>query len=77
MIRDIKWMDRALCREIGPTPFHPIKGGDPDPAKRVCDSCPVKRECLDYALAEFTGTDDTGVWGGTTEMQRRAMRRPA
>ena len=40
-------------------------------AMRVCEGCPVKQACLDYALE----VDASGVWGGTTRAQRRGMRR--
>jgi WhiB family redox-sensing transcriptional regulator len=41
------------------------------PAKTICAGCPVRTECLDYALA-----DDTlvGVWGGTSETERDHIR---
>jgi len=40
-------------------------------AKKICDSCPLKVKCLEYALknAEY------GIWGGTTEEQRQYIRR--
>jgi WhiB family redox-sensing transcriptional regulator len=41
-------------------------------AKAVCASCPVRVQCLDWALA--TG-QDAGIWGGTTEDDRRTLRR--
>jgi WhiB family redox-sensing transcriptional regulator len=40
-------------------------------AKAVCAMCPVRPECLTWALA--TG-QDAGVWGGTSEEERRVMR---
>ena len=43
-------------------------------AREVCDTCPVKQECLDYAL---THHERFGVWGGLTERERRRMRRVA
>jgi WhiB family transcriptional regulator, redox-sensing transcriptional regulator len=41
-------------------------------AKSVCARCPVSGECLRFALA--TG-QEYGVWGGTSEEERRQMRR--
>lgn len=78
------WMDDAAC--IGadqglffPSPLNrgrPPKGeGPPDPtrpARRVCVSCPVRDDCLEYALANNI---DHGVWGGESERSRRRMRR--
>lgn len=40
-------------------------------AKKLCDQCPVKAQCLAYALAN---EEEFGMWGGTTPRQRQAMR---
>ncbi|GHH94105.1 WhiB family transcriptional regulator [Streptomyces capillispiralis] len=74
------WSERANCREADPDLFFPI--GDRGPtlvqierAKAVCHDCPVLERCLDWALR--SGPLE-GIWGGTTEGERRAlMRRPA
>ena len=39
-------------------------------AKRVCQRCDVRLDCLDYAMAN----DELGVWGGMSERDRRRMR---
>jgi WhiB family redox-sensing transcriptional regulator len=41
-----------------------------DAAKRVCAACPVRQECLDYALRV---REQYGIWGGLTEVERRAL----
>jgi WhiB family redox-sensing transcriptional regulator len=41
-------------------------------AKDVCCECPVKVDCLDFAMET---NQDTGIWGGTSEEERRQMRR--
>lgn len=41
--------------------------------KAVCAGCPVRDECLSWGLAH----DELGVWGGTTDDDRQAMRRAA
>lgn len=41
-------------------------------AKEVCGECPVKVDCLDYALET---NQDSGIWGGTSEEERRTLRR--
>jgi hypothetical protein len=51
---------------------HTIAATPVEAAKAVCATCPVSAECLQWALA--TG-QDSGVWGGTSEEERRAMRR--
>jgi WhiB family transcriptional regulator, redox-sensing transcriptional regulator len=42
-------------------------------AKRICDLCPVREECLDTALD--LGPDVYGVWGGTTRAERERLKR--
>lgn len=64
------WMSWAVCQEVDPEAFFPEKGGSPRDAKRICAGCPVRGECLDYALEHGL----IGVWGGTTETERREMR---
>jgi WhiB family redox-sensing transcriptional regulator len=41
-------------------------------AKEVCAQCPVHRDCLEYALET---NQDSGIWGGTSEEERRVLRR--
>ncbi len=43
-------------------------------AKQICAGCPVKAECLEYALNN-PHASKIGIWGGTTEKERRALRR--
>jgi WhiB family redox-sensing transcriptional regulator len=66
------WQKHALCRGAGTDAF--IRGPKDayEAAKRVCAVCQVQRECLEYALAD---RDLTGCWGGTTDAERREMRR--
>jgi WhiB family redox-sensing transcriptional regulator len=39
-------------------------------AKRICGDCPVRRECLDYAMRV---REPFGIWGGLNETERRAF----
>ena len=71
------WRHHALCREQDPELFFPIGTTGPaasqvDEAKAVCGRCPVVEPCLIWALE--TG-QDAGVWGGTSEDERRALKR--
>ena len=66
------WMLRARCREFAPGEFFPSDGVGVDKARRVCADCPVKAECLEYAL---TYRIDHGVWGGCSERERRRILR--
>lgn len=65
------WLDQAACRGLDPALFHPQRGEPTEPAKRVCASCPVRQECLDWALE---ANEKHGVWGGMSERQRRQLR---
>jgi len=71
------WRDQALCLYVDPELFFPV--GDKGPArtqaeqaKRVCTECPVRVECLDWALQNGI---DNGIWGGQDEVERRTLRR--
>ena len=66
------WKDRALCAETDPEAFFPEKGGSTREAKKVCVSCEVRAECLDFAL----GNDERfGIWGGLSERERRRLKK--
>lgn len=65
------WRDLAACKSADPNLFFPERGQDVGPAKRICRDCPVREECLDFALSKRI---KEGVWGGTSERQRRTMR---
>lgn len=71
------WRQRAACRDSDPHLFFPIGDSGPaaahaEAAKAVCRQCPVRVDCLEYAL---TSNQDAGVWGGATEEERRKLRR--
>ena len=64
------WRDHAACRGIDPEIFYPVSDEEADPAKSICDHCPVRTPCLEHAL---TSRERDGVWGGATERERRRM----
>jgi WhiB family redox-sensing transcriptional regulator len=69
---ELSWQERALCAQTDPEAFFPEKGGSTREAKRVCLSCEVRGECLEYAL----GHDERfGIWGGLSERERRRLKR--
>jgi WhiB family redox-sensing transcriptional regulator len=71
----LKWQDDALCAQVSQEMFFPEKGSSVNAAKKICASCDVRQQCLEYALAMERNPD--GVWGGTTLMERRRMRTAA
>lgn len=71
------WRDRAACLDTDPELFFPVGVTgraleQTHEAKQVCAGCPVRAQCLGWALD--TG-QDVGVWGGLSEDERRAQRR--
>ncbi|SEE98401.1 WhiB family transcriptional regulator [Ruania alba] len=70
----LSWQERALCAQTDPEAFFPEKGGSTREAKRVCVSCDVRAECLEYALAH---DERFGIWGGLSERERRKLKRRA
>ena len=74
---DPTWRDQALCRDTDPELFFPVGTTGTaltqiERAKHVCSECTVRVDCLDFAL---TTNQDSGVWGGLTEEERRVIRR--
>jgi WhiB family redox-sensing transcriptional regulator len=71
-----RWVFSGACLDADPDLFFPVGSLGPGvhqiaEAKAICGRCLVTTDCLSYALA--TG-QDAGVWGGTTEQERRALR---
>lgn len=71
------WRADAACRDEDPELFFPL--GDTGPAllqiedaKAVCRSCIVVSDCLTWALESG---QDSGIWGGMSETERRSLRR--
>ncbi len=71
---ELSWQDQALCAQTDPEAFFPEKGGSTREAKRVCGSCEVRSECLEYALAN---DERFGIWGGMSERERRRLKKRA
>jgi len=68
------WQERALCAQTDPEAFFPEKGGSTREAKRICSTCDVRSECLEYALEH---DERFGIWGGLSERERRRVKRRA
>lgn len=66
------WVDGALCAQVDVGDiWFPERGESNRAAMRICGLCPVQDSCLEHALAH---DERWGVWGGTSEQQRRRMR---
>ncbi|WP_170220999.1 MULTISPECIES: WhiB family transcriptional regulator [Amycolatopsis] len=68
------WQERALCAQTDPEAFFPEKGGSTREAKRICQGCEVRDDCLEYALAH---DERFGIWGGLSERERRKLKKRA
>ena len=64
----------ALCAQTDPEAFFPEKGGSTRDAKRICTTCDVRDQCLEYALQN---DERFGIWGGLSERERRKLKRRA
>jgi WhiB family redox-sensing transcriptional regulator len=73
-VEELGWQERALCAQTDPEAFFPEKGGSTREAKRVCLTCDVRGDCLDYALEH---DERFGIWGGLSERERRKLKKSA
>jgi len=69
---DMDWLDRGACRGMSVDLMFPSEKTGSAAAKRVCASCSEREPCLTYALGHG---DLEGVWGGTSEAERRKLLR--
>ncbi|CAM3371919.1 WhiB family transcriptional regulator [Nocardioides sp. Bht2] len=68
------WQERALCAQTDPEAFFPEKGGSTREAKKVCQTCEVRQDCLEAALMN---DERFGIWGGLSERERRKLKKRA
>ena len=71
------WRSAGACLSADPDLFFPISSTGPAErqiarAKTICAGCPVRRECLEFALSH---NQSYGIWGGTTAEDRQRERR--
>jgi WhiB family redox-sensing transcriptional regulator len=69
---DRSWMSQANCLGINPDLFFPERGESVTEAKAVCADCIVRNRCREYAI---TNNEKFGIWGGTSERERRRIRK--
>ncbi|MEY2849170.1 MAG: hypothetical protein RI885_1837 [Actinomycetota bacterium] len=68
----LAWQTDSLCAQTDPEAFFPEKGGSTRDAKKICTSCEVRSQCLEYALQN---DERFGIWGGLSERERRKLRK--
>lgn len=74
------WVVDAPCARVDPDLWHPGKGESNSAAKRICNGdakrgrqpCEFRERCLEWAVSSPDRLD--GVWGGTSERERRVLR---
>ncbi len=71
------WRQLAACKSTQPDLFFPVGTTGPaieqiEAAKGVCKSCEAQVPCLEFALAT---NQESGIWGGTSEEERRKIRK--
>ena len=66
------WREQAACLGVDTAVFFPDSDAAADEAKAICAICPVRTECLEWALSS---RQEDGVWGGLTDNERRRLRR--
>jgi WhiB family redox-sensing transcriptional regulator len=74
----VEWMDRAACADTPNDLWFPddFECSRPDwgPARKVCGGCPVRSECLEFALGFPEDRDRHGMFGGLTPLERGQVR---
>lgn len=72
--QDLEWMGEAACRGMDTRRFFPERGAMavPESLARVCGACPVRQECLAFALRSSL---EHGIWGGYNQDGRQRLRR--
>jgi WhiB family transcriptional regulator, redox-sensing transcriptional regulator len=66
----MSWEEQARCRQYDPEIFFAPRARAERKAKTICAKCPVKVDCLVFALQAKV---EFGIWGGTNGKERRAM----
>lgn len=66
-----EWTRQGLCTQADPEIFFPPKGNPGIRAKQICAGCPVRAECLAYAIE---ADEEFGIWGGLNRAERLKVR---
>jgi WhiB family transcriptional regulator, redox-sensing transcriptional regulator len=69
-VRNGRWQDRAACRGADVELFFPSDEAVAAAALEYCTRCTVRAACLAFAMSV---REPHGVWGGTTEVERRRV----
>ena len=67
---ELSWRQQGACNGLDPAVFFPDSEDAAEEAKCICAECPVRVNCLEYALST---REKDGVWGGATDKERRRI----
>jgi Transcription factor WhiB len=71
-----EWAEDVACAELEldvvDSMFFPSRGQSGKAPRALCATCPVRAECLDYAVV---AGEEFGIWGGSSERERRRLKR--
>jgi WhiB family transcriptional regulator, redox-sensing transcriptional regulator len=71
------WRSQGACLHADPDVFFPISVAGASTtqvrmARAICAGCPVRSDCVDFAVEH---REIQGIWGGTTDEERKKLRR--
>lgn len=69
---ELSWREFGACLDHDPDLWFPDQGHDSREARLICADCPVRAECLDYAVR---ANELWGIWGGMNRTERQEIRR--
>lgn len=62
--------DGVACTPLNAEDFFPTVGGNPAAARATCAKCPVRVQCLQWAI---DNREAQGIWGGMSPTERKAI----
>ncbi len=75
----MEWQDHAACRDYDNVLFFGEEGESElekqareARAKAICQTCPVREPCLEFAMET---NQKYGIWGGLTDKERASLKR--
>jgi WhiB family redox-sensing transcriptional regulator len=69
---ELTWQQDGICQQTDPDAFFPEQGGSVEAAKAICEGCPARKACLQWAIVH---DEQFGIWGGLTRGERLRLRK--
>jgi WhiB family redox-sensing transcriptional regulator len=67
---EMEFREEANCKDVDPNVFFPGRGESHEQAQSICQACPAREACLEYAIGNKI---EHGIWGGASERERRRI----